>query len=750
MLERLHKILARAGVAALRPAEDMILEGRITVNGRVVRELGARADTDADVITVDGVVLDIPQPTDPRQYVMLHKPVGVISTAHDTHGRPTVVDLVPNGGRIFPVGRLDADSEGLLLLTDDGDLAYRLTHPRFEVDKEYRVLVDLPPQLPELRRWRTGVELDDEMTAPAWVEVLDRTDDGTWLRIVMREGRKRQIREVARILGMNVRRLIRVREGPLALGDLAPGSWRTLSQTEIESLRTHTQHVPSREADEERERKMSEQDGRRRRLRVIRRPAREDAAYERPTQESTSTPMDESSEFLAAGNMTDFENDLTDEAADTGPAQPQSAERRERSRFDQGRPNEQTSRGNDRSTYRGDSQPARGGRGGNDRSDNRQERGPQSDRAPYAGRGNQQRPYGERSSRPDDRNRSSYSNERDGGENRDRAPYGNDRNGPPNDSFRDRGRNGPSSGGSRDRNAPSGGGFRDRNGPSSGGFRDRNGPSGGGFRDRNSSSGGGFRSNGPSGGGFRDRNGPSGGGFRSNGPSGGGFRDRNGPSGGGSRDRNGPSGGGFRDRNGPSGGSFRDRNGPSGGGFRSNGPSSGSRNRSGSAGGGFRERDAGGFRDSRPTYRDDRASRPSFDRDRRGPDGNARDGGPRSNDRGFGRAPRSQGGDSNQGGGFKSRGPRQGGSFNDRPARDNSRGFDRRPADFNPRRRDDAGNTGPRQGGPPSNSRFPRSGGNDRGFGRAPSQDRGPAGQNRRDTPSRPSNTGSRPRDDDE
>ncbi|HZB96371.1 MAG TPA: pseudouridine synthase [Herpetosiphonaceae bacterium] len=279
MLDRLHKILARAGVAALRPAEDMILQGRVTVNGRIVRELGARADPDSDVIAVDGEIIHVPKPADPHRYLLLNKPVGVISTARDTHGRPTVLDLVPTDTRIFPVGRLDADSEGLMLLTDDGDLAYRLTHPRFAVDKEYRVLVDRTPELAELRQWRSGVRLPDgEVTGRAWVEVLERGTDGTWLRVVMQEGRKRQIREIARILGLNVLRLIRVREGTLTLGDIPPGSWRELTHSEVEALRMHTQHIPSREADEERERMMSDEEtGRPRRLRVVRRPRREDA-----------------------------------------------------------------------------------------------------------------------------------------------------------------------------------------------------------------------------------------------------------------------------------------------------------------------------------------------------------------------------------------------------------------------------------------------------------------------------------------
>lgn len=304
MLDRLHKILARAGVAALRPAEDMILQGRVTVNGRVVRELGARADPDTDVITVDGQLIHVPVASDPHRYFMLHKPVGVISTAHDTHDRPTVLDLVPNNVRVFPVGRLDADSEGLMLLTDDGDLAYRLTHPRFEVDKEYRVLVDHTPDLDTLRRWRSGVELPyGEVTARAWAEVLERSPDGTWLRVVLHEGKKRQIREVARLLGLQVRRLIRVREGPLTLGDLPAGGWRELTRAEVDALRAHTQHVPSREADEERERKISmseDEEKRPRRLRVVRRSTRGDVSR-MPGAQGQEPAAQEQEDAIGAG-----------------------------------------------------------------------------------------------------------------------------------------------------------------------------------------------------------------------------------------------------------------------------------------------------------------------------------------------------------------------------------------------------------------------------------------------------------------
>ena len=285
MLERLHKVLARAGVAALRPAEDLIMAGRVTVNGRVVRELGTRVDAETDVIAVDGQLVDIREPNDPHRYLLVNKPVGVISTAQDTHGRPTVVGLVPSDVRLFPVGRLDADSEGLILLTDDGDLAYRLTHPRFEVEKEYRVLLDRAPTTEDLRRWREGIELDGEMTMPAWVEVLERTPEGAWIRVVMREGRKRQIREVARLLNYHVQRLIRVREGPLTLGNLAPSEWRELTSTEVQTLRAHTQHIPSRADDQQREQYMTDRDRPEgRRLRIIRGPRRTSTGLARDDQ----------------------------------------------------------------------------------------------------------------------------------------------------------------------------------------------------------------------------------------------------------------------------------------------------------------------------------------------------------------------------------------------------------------------------------------------------------------------------------
>ncbi len=235
--ERLNKALAAAGVASRRDCDELIAAGRVSINGRVVRELGSRVDLDTDEVLVDGQPL---QRVDQRVYMLLHKPVGVVSTADDPQGRPTVVGMVPDDVRVFPVGRLDTNSEGLILLTNDGELTHTLTHPSFEVEKEYRVLLDAAPDSDTLREWRQGVLLDGERTAPAWVDVQEHTEQGVWVRVVLREGRKRQIREVAKLLGYEVLRLIRVREGNLLLGDLPVGAWRFLTEEEIAVLKAHT------------------------------------------------------------------------------------------------------------------------------------------------------------------------------------------------------------------------------------------------------------------------------------------------------------------------------------------------------------------------------------------------------------------------------------------------------------------------------------------------------------------------------
>ncbi|HEU5088467.1 MAG TPA: pseudouridine synthase, partial [Roseiflexaceae bacterium] len=204
--ERLQKVLASAGIASRRDCETLISSGRVEVNGKVVQVPGSRVDPEHDQITVDGRPIGQLQP---RTYIMLNKPVSVVSTTDDPQERTTVTDLVDVPARLFPIGRLDYDSEGLLLLTDDGELTQQLTHPSSQVEKEYRVLLDSVPTPDALREWRQGVLLDGVMTAPAWVDLIDRVEEGAWVRVVLREGRKRQIREVAKLLGYQVLRLIR-------------------------------------------------------------------------------------------------------------------------------------------------------------------------------------------------------------------------------------------------------------------------------------------------------------------------------------------------------------------------------------------------------------------------------------------------------------------------------------------------------------------------------------------------------------
>jgi 23S rRNA pseudouridine2605 synthase len=226
--ERLQKVLAGAGYGSRRLSEELIAAGRVTVNGEVA-VLGRRVDTDVDHVEVDGV----PVPTKAGLvHYLLNKPRGVVSTANDPHSRPTVVELVPPEPRVFPVGRLDADTEGLLVLTNDGELANVLMHPSHGVEKEYLVHVHGGVRPGALRRLREGVELDDGVTAPAEVS---QPEPGV-LRITIHEGRKRQIRRMCEAVGHPVRRLVRVRIGPVTDRRLRPGQWRPLSVEEVRSL----------------------------------------------------------------------------------------------------------------------------------------------------------------------------------------------------------------------------------------------------------------------------------------------------------------------------------------------------------------------------------------------------------------------------------------------------------------------------------------------------------------------------------
>ncbi len=234
MAERVQKAMARAGLGSRRACEALILAGRVTVNGRTP-ELGATVDPLRDEIRLDGERL--PKAESPV-YVALNKPVGVVSTVRAQDGRATVRGLVPLPERLYPVGRLDADSEGLVLLTNDGELANRLTHPKYGHEKEYRVLLNRLPDDAQLAAWRHGVVLEDGARGlPAAVQrETPAADASAWIRVVMREGRKRQIRETARTLGLRVRRLVRVRLGNLRLGELKPGEWRHLTAAEVRHL----------------------------------------------------------------------------------------------------------------------------------------------------------------------------------------------------------------------------------------------------------------------------------------------------------------------------------------------------------------------------------------------------------------------------------------------------------------------------------------------------------------------------------
>jgi 23S rRNA pseudouridine2605 synthase len=228
---RLAKHLAHAGVASRRAAEQLIFDGRVTVGGKVVKDPATDVDG-SKPITVDG--RPVGGTGQERAVYVLNKPPGVVSTSHDTHGRKTVVDLVKAERRLYPVGRLDADSTGLILLTDDGELAHRLTHPSFEVPKTYRAVVRNPPvREPALRKLREGVELDDGRTSPAKVR---RVSSGV-LEITIHEGRKRQVRRMCEAVGHRVESLERVAFGPLRLGNLPAGGHRRLTAAEVERLR---------------------------------------------------------------------------------------------------------------------------------------------------------------------------------------------------------------------------------------------------------------------------------------------------------------------------------------------------------------------------------------------------------------------------------------------------------------------------------------------------------------------------------
>jgi pseudouridine synthase len=237
---RLQKILSAAGIASRRASEQMILDGRVMVNGKTVLELGTKADPEKDAIKVDGRRIKTKTDEVAQRYIVLYKPKGYVTTRRDPEGRRTVMDLIGEGAYIYPVGRLDYDSEGLLLMMTDGDLAARLMHPRHEVDKVYEVIVMGVPDARAIEKLRKGVHIEGGRTSPADVHV-ETTVKGakptTMLTITIREGRNRQIRKMCSAVGLPVRDLRRIGMGPIGLGRLKPGQWRDLTPEEVRRLK---------------------------------------------------------------------------------------------------------------------------------------------------------------------------------------------------------------------------------------------------------------------------------------------------------------------------------------------------------------------------------------------------------------------------------------------------------------------------------------------------------------------------------
>lgn len=236
---RLAKYLADAGIASRRKAEELIIQGRVRVNGTKVLQKECTITPDTDIVEFDGRVIE----KEERIYIMLNKPAGYISSVYDPQGRPTVLDLLKSiTQRVYPIGRLDYDTEGLLLLTNDGEFSNLMMHPRYEMTKTYEAMVQGAPGKKALAMLRQGPELEDGPTAPAEVKVLTEHDDRTWLKIKIHEGRKRQVKRMCAAVGHPVIKLKRTAFGNLTLQDLALGEYRQLSQEEIQPLKDKALH----------------------------------------------------------------------------------------------------------------------------------------------------------------------------------------------------------------------------------------------------------------------------------------------------------------------------------------------------------------------------------------------------------------------------------------------------------------------------------------------------------------------------
>jgi len=239
-MDRLQKILAHAGIASRRKAEELIVEGHVSVNGKIVKELGTKADAARDEIKVDGKKIRIEKSV----YIILHKPKGYLSDVDEGRGKPLALELVPDSERLYPVGRLDANSEGLLLLTNDGELAHRVTHPRYGHKKEYLALIEGEPDSQALEKMRKGIWYDGEMLRADRAERAGKHQRfgnahvrQSWLKIILHEGKKRQVRHMCAAVGHPVVRLIRTRIGSVELGSLPVGQWRALTPNELAQLK---------------------------------------------------------------------------------------------------------------------------------------------------------------------------------------------------------------------------------------------------------------------------------------------------------------------------------------------------------------------------------------------------------------------------------------------------------------------------------------------------------------------------------
>ncbi|HHW49281.1 MAG TPA: rRNA pseudouridine synthase [Clostridiaceae bacterium] len=237
---RLQKFLSHAGIASRRKAEELIAQGRVCVNGVRIKDMGVKVSS-GDVVEVDGKKVNLEEK---KVYIMLNKPVGYISSAKDQFGRKTVLDLVKDvKERIYPVGRLDYDTSGLILLTNDGEFAYVLTHPSSEIDKVYSVVVKGAVSKDKIKAFKKGIKIDNYITSPAKLRIINITDNTSTVEITIHEGKNRQVRKMCKAIGHPVLKLKRIAIGPLKLGDLEEGKWRHLTEQEVKALKNYAKPV---------------------------------------------------------------------------------------------------------------------------------------------------------------------------------------------------------------------------------------------------------------------------------------------------------------------------------------------------------------------------------------------------------------------------------------------------------------------------------------------------------------------------